>query len=160
MCGKCCTLLSIASILFVAQCDAKTVRITANGPVEGIEQMSSLQQKYYAFRSIPYAEAPISGKDPYTGQYVDRRFKVFLMNLYGFALIKTISIDKDEISLKVPEPLKRRWVSNWNATDFRDACLISTVFFPQKAKRSEDCLNLNVYVPGSIGRSKQFSFYY
>lgn len=78
MCGIFCTLLSLPSILFVAQCDPTTVRVTANGPVEGIEQMSSLRQKYYAFRSIPYAEAPITGKDPYTGQYVDRRFKVYI----------------------------------------------------------------------------------
>lgn len=49
---------------------------TANGPIEGIEQISSLKQKYYAFRGVPFAEAPITGVDPYTGEHVDRRFKV------------------------------------------------------------------------------------
>lgn len=53
-----------------------TLRQTNNGPVEGIERISSLGQRYYAFQGIPYAEAPITGTDPYSGQIVDRRFKV------------------------------------------------------------------------------------
>lgn len=52
------------------------VRQTANGPVEGIAQTSVFGQKYYAFRGVPYAEPPITGYDPYTGEAVDRRFKV------------------------------------------------------------------------------------
>lgn len=55
-----------------------TIRLTTNGPVEGIQQTSKLGQTYYAFHSIPYAEAPITGIDPYSGNQVDRRFKVFL----------------------------------------------------------------------------------
>lgn len=51
------------------------IRQTVNGPVEGLLQTSSLGQKYYAFKGIPYAEAPITGID-YNGKYVDRRFKV------------------------------------------------------------------------------------
>lgn len=57
-------------------CELPTIRNTSNGPVEGIEQTSSLGQKYYAFRGIPFAEPPITGRDPYTGEQVDRRFKV------------------------------------------------------------------------------------
>lgn len=49
---------------------------TINGPVEGVEQISSLGKPYYAFRGIPYAEPPITGIDQYTGEEVDRRFKV------------------------------------------------------------------------------------
>lgn len=64
--------------LFVlsVQCNHLLVRQTANGPVEGIEQTSSLGQKYYSFKGIPFAEPPITGEDPYTGEKVDRRFKV------------------------------------------------------------------------------------
>ncbi len=51
-------------------------RLTANGYVRGNEKRSSMGQKYYSFRSVPYAEVPITGKDPYTGVTVDRRFKV------------------------------------------------------------------------------------
>lgn len=58
------------------QCLSSTVRRTLNGPIEGIVQTSSLGQKYYAFRGIPFAEPPITGIDPYTGEKVDRRFKV------------------------------------------------------------------------------------
>lgn len=54
----------------------RIVRQTANGQVEGIEQQSSLGRKYYAFKGVPYAEPPITGIDPYTGETVDRRFKV------------------------------------------------------------------------------------
>lgn len=41
-----------------------------------MEEISSLGQTYYAFRGVPFAEPPITGVDPYTGEYVDRRFKV------------------------------------------------------------------------------------
>lgn len=52
------------------------LRDTTHGPVEGVELTSSLGQKYYAFRGIPFAEPPITGVDPHTGEIVDRRFKV------------------------------------------------------------------------------------
>lgn len=52
------------------------IRLTANGPVQGIEQISSLGQKYYSFRGIPFAAPPITGIDRFTGKSVDRRFKV------------------------------------------------------------------------------------
>lgn len=58
------------------RCGDPIIRQTANGPVEGIEKTSILGQKYYAFRGIPFAEPPITGTDPYTGEQVDRRFKV------------------------------------------------------------------------------------
>lgn len=61
--------------------DLPTVRRTLNGPVEGITEISVLGQTYYAFKGIPFAEPPITGRDPYTGEHVDRRFKVlFLKN--------------------------------------------------------------------------------
>lgn len=53
-----------------------TIRQTSNGPVEGIVQTSELGQRYYAFRGVPFAESPITGIDRYTGEHVDRRFKV------------------------------------------------------------------------------------
>lgn len=56
--------------------DQSTIRFTGNGPVEGAIKKSVFGQKYHSFRGIPYAEPPITGIDPYTGQRVDRRFKV------------------------------------------------------------------------------------
>lgn len=50
--------------------------MTVNGPVQGIEQISALGQKYYSFRGIPFAAPPITGTDSFTGERVDRRFKV------------------------------------------------------------------------------------
>lgn len=73
-------LVSIFVSLLVpnVHCNESTVRKTTNGPIEGIEEVSAMGQKYYAFRSIPFAEPPITGIDPYTGENVDRRFKVRL----------------------------------------------------------------------------------
>lgn len=71
--------VSALILLFVmnVHCDSPTIiRQTQNGPVEGIELISSLKQKYYAFKGVPFAEPPITGIDPYTGVQVDRRFKV------------------------------------------------------------------------------------
>lgn len=69
-------LASFLAIILNVHCNPSTIRQTANGPVEGIEQTTLLGQKFYAFKGIPYAEAPLTGADPYTGESVDRRFKV------------------------------------------------------------------------------------
>lgn len=63
-------------------CEMLPVRQTANGPVEGTIKTSSLGKQYYAFMGIPYAEVPITGKDPYSGEQVDRRFKVVSFQNY------------------------------------------------------------------------------
>lgn len=76
MFGIICVQLLLILYKVNAYCNTPTVRMTANGPIEGIVQISSLGQKYYSFRGIPFAAPPITGKDPYTGQQVDRRFKV------------------------------------------------------------------------------------
>lgn len=62
--------------VFNVYCNPALVRQTNNGPVEGIQQTSSMGQKFFAFKGIPFAEPPITGKDPYTNKQVDRRFKV------------------------------------------------------------------------------------
>lgn len=69
-------LASLSVIVLNVHGNPSTIRQTANGPVEGVEQTTSLGQKYYAFKGIPYAEAPVTGVDPYTSEDVDRRFKV------------------------------------------------------------------------------------
>lgn len=71
-----CKLTCILCVISLVQCNPPTVRQTTNGPVEGTQRTTFFGNKYYAFRGVPYAEAPITGKDPYTGDEVDRRFKV------------------------------------------------------------------------------------
>lgn len=83
-----CVLLSLLLMVLNVCCDTMTVRETSAGPVEGIAQTSSLGRKYVAFRGIPFAESPITGTDPYTGEQVDRRFKVRLREIN----IKIISL--------------------------------------------------------------------
>lgn len=68
------TILLVASGEYLMT--SSTIRETSNGPVDGIERISSMRQKYYAFLGVPFAEPPITGADPYTGRPVDRRFKV------------------------------------------------------------------------------------
>lgn len=71
-------IILVSFLLFTKNiyCDTPTLRMTTNGPVEGIEQISILGQKFYSFRGVPFAAPPITGIDPYTGKFVDRRFKV------------------------------------------------------------------------------------
>lgn len=70
------TFLTFQFFIISVLCSSPTIRQTRNGPVEGIEQTSIFGQKYHAFLGIPFAEPPITGLDPYTGEQVDRRFKV------------------------------------------------------------------------------------
>lgn len=74
--NKFCVPVSLVLLAFNVNCVPTVTRQTANGPVEGIVLTSSLHKKYHAFKGVPYAEPPITGKDPYTGKEVDRRFKV------------------------------------------------------------------------------------
>ena len=74
-----CSILIWFSIIFFSanvNGNPPTIRITTNGLIEGVVLRSSLNQNYYAFRGVRYAEAPITGTDPLSGQKVDRRFKV------------------------------------------------------------------------------------
>lgn len=71
-----CVVIVLLSVAHCMRCNSETLRKTANGPVKGIDRISSLGQKLYAFKGIPFAEPPITGIDPYTGERVDRRFKV------------------------------------------------------------------------------------
>lgn len=68
--------LSLLLMLQYVTCARPTLRQTVNGPVEGVEMRTSSGKPLYAFISIPYANPPITGRDPYTGEVVDRRFKV------------------------------------------------------------------------------------
>ena len=69
-------LLLLKNEVSKVQNSSPLIRQTPNGLVEGIEETTSLGQKYYAFKGIPFAAPPITGIDPYTGENVDRRFKV------------------------------------------------------------------------------------
>lgn len=120
--------VSVSIVLFALSVNSNdcpsTIRQTANGPVEGLERISSLGQKYYSFRGIPFAEPPITGTDPYTGQLVDRRYKA-------------------------PVSLQRRWTDPLKVHEFEKTCSQLPGTFPVNlSKVGEDCLFLNVHVPG------------
>lgn len=71
-------LVKISFFISVVYCNSPITIQTYNGPVNGTLQTSVFGKEYYSFRGIPFAEAPITGIDPRTGTYVDRRFKVCL----------------------------------------------------------------------------------
>ncbi|XP_031639929.1 esterase B1-like [Contarinia nasturtii] len=128
-------LMRIAFLMSAVQCDELTIRKTNNGPVEGIKQTSLLGKKYYAFRGIPYAEAPITGKDPYTGAEVDRRFKA-------------------------PEPLIRKWTDPLKVRNFGYNCVPSSTLVGLPGNTSENCLFLNIYVPDGGAAKKTVLVYF
>lgn len=76
-----CVSVSLSFILMVqyVQCRRPTIRQTVNGPLQGVEMTTSFGEIFYAFKSVPYAKAPITGRDPDTGELADRRFKVQLL---------------------------------------------------------------------------------
>lgn len=141
------------SIINVLCNSSPIIRQTLNGPVEGIEQTSLLDQKYYAFRGIPFAEPPITGKDPYTGEQVDRRFKVrkMIIDIFVQISIQYKTIKNLYIYFQAPEPLNRKWTETLKVHDFADSCMSAEVPNPNSLNQtfSENCLYLNVYVPGT-----------
>ncbi|XP_055312128.1 esterase B1-like [Sitodiplosis mosellana] len=133
----CKFMLILPLLISIVHCDdPPTVRKTNNGPVKGIEQTSFFGTKYYSFRGIPYAEAPITGVDPYIGVYVDRRFKP-------------------------PQPLERKWYTPLKVQNFEDGCIASLIIMPKSGRTSENCLFLNIYVPaGGAMRKTVLIFIY
>lgn len=101
----CRFLLSFFLFFTTTRYDSPIIRQTLNGAVEGITEISVFGQKYYAFLGIPFAEPPITGRDPYTGEQIDRRFKVLYLidsneiaekNLNLFSGTGTIEATLDE----------------------------------------------------------------
>lgn len=138
-------------ILLKVQCEQqRIIRQTQNGPVEGLEQISVLNQRYYSFRGIPYAEPPITGIDPYTGERIDLRFKVRCdSNDALFYINRSTRLNIVDLNLQAPETLKRNWSVPLKVHDYRPLCITSG--YPDSSKRtsySEDCLFLNIFVPG------------
>lgn len=68
--------LSILLLLVNVYGFLPAIRVTQNGPIVGMEKISVLNRKYYAFKGVPFAAPPITGIDPYSGEQVDRRFQV------------------------------------------------------------------------------------
>lgn len=124
------------------------VRQTANGMLKGIDLTTILGQKYYAFNGIPFAAAPITGVDPYTGEKVDRRFKVcFKLHIFINLIMNKIRL----IFLKAPEPFTYNWTGVFKADKTKALCQSISTLPPQYSKHrySEDCLFLNIFVPGT-----------
>lgn len=77
--------------------------------------------KYYAFRSVPYAEPAITGEDEYM-ETKDRRFKVCGKAFFTICFINGFNW----YYLKAPEPLARTWDFNLQVQNVQQSCLEST----------------------------------
>lgn len=52
--------------------------------------------------------------------------------------------------MQAPEPLKRKWTQPLKVQNFQPACIPLKGVEDPATNTSEDCLFLNVYVPGTI----------
>lgn len=90
-------ILNVVLVLFFFKYNYSSIIVqTTHGPVESVKYMTIFNQKCHIFKGIPYAAPPITGIDPYTGQKVDRRFKVCVsakyFSSYLIILNKTVSL--------------------------------------------------------------------
>lgn len=131
--------------------DPYKIVMTENGAVRGRLDVTYLHQKpYYAFRGVPYAKPPVG----------DLRFKVSSILSFRKCMKHVCNFDGLLDDFKAPEP-----VENWSpqmidATQFGAACMMpSGVFYKQIERMDENCLNMNIYVPGKGSNEQFFSLY-
>lgn len=117
---------------------------TNYGQVRGIYQTSLLTEKsYFSFRGIPYAKPPIG----------DLRFKVISMNDH----VACVRFPPEKKVFRIlrglfqaPEPIDPWHPNVVNAYNYRNTCM--QPYYPDEivTGTSEDCLYLNIYVPGGF----------
>lgn len=52
--------------------------------------------------------------------------------------------------LKPPQQLVRKWSEPLKVQSYGDACITATSFMPAAGNTSENCLYVNIFVPGEI----------
>lgn len=150
MCSFIAAVVLTCFVLY-AKCEEERIIETNNGLVRGLSQTTLINNvDYYAFKGIPYAKTPIA----------DLRFKVrFFVNISQAKNTQTEQKHSgfSEFSLtwtsilnvfQAPEPVDS-WKPNvLDALNYSHICIQPTDFWQDLSPQHEDCLYLNVFVPG------------
>lgn len=128
----------------------KTIE-TENGAVRGKLDRTFLQNMpYYAFKGIPYAKPPIG----------ELRFKVLKIT---FSENKKNFSNKNIDAFQATEPVDSWKPRILDASEYGAPCMMSMPNFNIKGQIDENCLYMNIYVPGKMMCKKNchiFEFYY
>lgn len=150
--NRLCLLKAVVFITILTATCAFEYRIieTSNGQIRGVRHETLLKNiEFFSFKGIPYAKPPVG----------DLRFKV------GFVLEPKFSVSSNRfewiqicVIVKVPEPIES-WAPNvLDAFEHGHICFQDERFVVQPWPQSEDCLTLNVYIPGRGKRILLFNF--
>lgn len=116
----------------------KTVE-TQNGQIRGVRQTTLIKKfDYFAFKGIPYAKSP-------TGQL---RFKVSFGIYRCIEWLYILKTNEFRFLKKPPEPIEPWQPRVLDAFEHGPTCMQTSQFASGDATHSENCLFLNVYVPG------------
>lgn len=133
--------LSVLILIGVVQAYEKYKIVeTDSGPIRGVRNTTLLNGSiFYSFRAIPYAKAPIG----------DLRFKVTLSN--SFVVDLYLNYGKFVYYFpQAPEPVEPWKPKILDALEYGFKCPEPFVFFCYDYPMDEDCLFVNIFVPGYI----------
>lgn len=61
---------------------------------------------------------------------------------------------------KATDPIARKWAEPFKAHDYGDNCIPTTHFFPKNRNTSENCLFVNIFVPGMFIRDLKIKWFF
>lgn len=129
---------AILAIFGNGVCDDFKIVQTSDGAVRGVRNTTSWQKvDYYSFKGIPYAEPP-------TGEL---RFKVIIFRWVHYPKC-CLLLCFYFIHFR-HQSQRNHGHQILDASDFGNICLQIGEFLPTSYPQSEDCLFLNIYVPGN-----------
>lgn len=120
-------------------CDGFKVIETGVGAVRGVKETTFWKRvDYYSFKGIPYAKKPI-GKHRFK---VNTPFSIsYELPFINFCL---------NVEIQAPKPIEPWKPSILDAFKFGNKCIQLGLISFDSYFESEDCLFLNIYIPGEI----------
>lgn len=155
-----CVLWYVSALKIGASADDYKIVETHNGQVRGVRSVTLLKNiPFYSFKGIPYAKPPLN----------DLRLKVnksyFMWNEILKLLLNEIlnecNNENSQFSTileiwKAPEPVESWKPAVLDAFEHGKVCIQPGMYLPRSLSQSEDCLTLNIYVPGRKSIKQSF----